>query len=280
MITKAVIPAAGLGTGMLPITKEIPKEMLPIILRQKEGYIVKPILQVVFEKLYSVGFRNYCIIVGRGKRAIEDYFTPDIKFMEQIERLQNGLLIGEVKKFYEKIKNSMIIYINQPKPRGLGDAILRVRKFVKDEDFLVHAGDTFLYEGASHILNDVIDRFYSLGADVFLLATHAKPRRKYRYFIELERRNDINRVIKISEKAKRSNIVLIHIYLFSNKIFDILEGMKDKKIIKITDAINRFIQRNGKVYAYILDKEIIDINVPEIYLDVLKNMSILNDYMY
>ena len=77
MVSKAVIPAAGIGTGLLPITKEIPKEMLPVILKHKNSYIVKPILQIVFESLYNVGFRNYCIIVGRGKRAIEDYFTPD-----------------------------------------------------------------------------------------------------------------------------------------------------------------------------------------------------------
>ena len=71
MLKKAVIPAAGLGTRLLPITKELPKEMLPIVALMKNGQpCLKPMLQAIFEQLYDVGFREFAFIVGRGKRAI------------------------------------------------------------------------------------------------------------------------------------------------------------------------------------------------------------------
>ena len=77
MIKKAVIPAAGLGTRLLPITKELPKEMLPVFFRKNNKLCLRPMLQAVFEQIYDVGFREFGFIVGRGKRAIEDHFTFD-----------------------------------------------------------------------------------------------------------------------------------------------------------------------------------------------------------
>jgi len=85
MIKKVVIPAAGLGTRLLPVTKEKPKELLPIFVRTADGRLcLKPMLQVVFEQLYDTGFREYGFIVGRGKRAIEDHFSPDEGFIEYL----------------------------------------------------------------------------------------------------------------------------------------------------------------------------------------------------
>lgn len=78
VIQKVVIPAAGLGTRLFPTTKEQPKEMLPVFARLTNGSVgVKPLLQLIFEQLYDFGFREYCFIAGRGKRAIEGHFTPD-----------------------------------------------------------------------------------------------------------------------------------------------------------------------------------------------------------
>jgi len=86
MIKKAVIPAAGLGTRLLPVTKETPKEMLPIInVREDRSLCLKPMLHAVFEQLYDEGFREFAFIVGRGKRAIEDYFSPDYDFVQYLK---------------------------------------------------------------------------------------------------------------------------------------------------------------------------------------------------
>jgi len=86
MINKAVITAAGLGTRLLPISKELPKEMLAIYVKgQNGGILLKPLLQIIFEQLYNFGVREFCFIVGRGKRAIEDHFTPDWDFIKKLK---------------------------------------------------------------------------------------------------------------------------------------------------------------------------------------------------
>ena len=77
MINKAVITTAGLGTRLLPTTKELPKEMMPVFAKQGKGLVIKPLLQMIFEQLYDVGIREFYFVVGRGKRAIEDTLKPD-----------------------------------------------------------------------------------------------------------------------------------------------------------------------------------------------------------
>ena len=77
MIRKAVVAAAGKGTRLLSATKELPKEMLPIFSKNGDEISIKPILQIIFEQLDDLGVNEFCFIVGRGKRAIEDHFTPD-----------------------------------------------------------------------------------------------------------------------------------------------------------------------------------------------------------
>ncbi len=80
---KCVLTVAGLGTRLLPLTKVLPKEMLPIYSKTKNGdLILKPILQVIFESLYSYKIRDYCFVVGRTKRAVEEHFTPDLDIIE------------------------------------------------------------------------------------------------------------------------------------------------------------------------------------------------------
>ena len=80
MIRKVIIPAAGLGTRLFPATKEQPKEMLPIFATSSsKGIVVEPVVQLVFEQLHEAGLREFCFVVGRGKRGIEDHFTPDVK---------------------------------------------------------------------------------------------------------------------------------------------------------------------------------------------------------
>ena len=86
MIQKIVITAAGLGTRLLPITKEIPKEMMPVFLHGKNGeLVVKPLIQTIFEQFFHQGLREYCIIMGRQKRIIQDHFTIDEEFLKKFE---------------------------------------------------------------------------------------------------------------------------------------------------------------------------------------------------
>ncbi|MEE9196861.1 MAG: sugar phosphate nucleotidyltransferase, partial [bacterium] len=127
---KAVIPAAGLGTRFLPLTKEQPKEMLPVVDR--------PALHWVVEEAVQAGATDLLIITGREKRAIEDYFDSSYKFahLPKTDNLEGLRQLEEISQMAD------IHFIRQREPRGLGDAILRAEKHVGDEPFLVILGDT------------------------------------------------------------------------------------------------------------------------------------------
>lgn len=100
-VRKIVLPAAGFGTRLLPITKELPKEMLPIFTRTPSGRLCpKPVLQAVFEQLHAEGFRNFCFVVGREKRAIEDHFTPDPGYLRKLKSKDNKERLLDVAGFY------------------------------------------------------------------------------------------------------------------------------------------------------------------------------------
>ena len=117
MIRKIVIPAAGLGSRLLPITKEIPKEMLPIFLKSKSNeIIVKPLIQALVEKFFKLGIKEYGIIVGRQKRAIKDHFTLDQELLQSIK--SKNYLRKDLEQFYNILKKTKIFWINQQKQNG------------------------------------------------------------------------------------------------------------------------------------------------------------------
>ncbi|HDD64246.1 MAG TPA: hypothetical protein ENF53_03725 [Thermoprotei archaeon] len=84
-VNKAIITAAGLGTRLLPMTKEVPKEMLPLFSASNGSICLKPVIHMVFESLVNASISEFCFVVGRGKRVLEDYFTPDSSFVQLFE---------------------------------------------------------------------------------------------------------------------------------------------------------------------------------------------------
>ena len=104
MIDTVVIPAAGLGTRLFTITKESPKEMVPIFYKTKSGNIlVKPLLEIIFENLYDSGFRNFCIIVGRGKEQIENHLSSHYDFIDLLKKKGENDYAKILLKLYKKI---------------------------------------------------------------------------------------------------------------------------------------------------------------------------------
>ncbi|MEM2507237.1 MAG: hypothetical protein QXF61_09375, partial [Nitrososphaeria archaeon] len=118
----------------------MPKEMLPLFSSGRNGdLLLKPVLQFIFEQLYDLGFREFCFVVGRGKRSIEDHFTPDYNYMELLKGKNKVNLVKNLEEFYQKVEKSIIFWVNQPEPRGFGHAVLMAEPFIGQEPFLVHA---------------------------------------------------------------------------------------------------------------------------------------------
>ena len=279
-IAKAVITAAGLGTRLLPTTKELPKEMLPIFSRTKSGKIIlKPLLQLIFEQLYDLGIREFCFIVGRGKRAIEDHFTPDYDFLEYLKNKGKEEYYNELKDFYEKVENSYIFWINQPYPKGFGDAVFRAKGFVGDEPFILYAGDTYISN--NELVENLLKYYLKYTSDAFLLATYVENPRLYGVIEGYEVDKYVFKVSNIVEKPKepRSNMVSVGVYIFDNIIFKSLKNVKEDESgeIQLTDAIRKLIGWDLDVYAYVIDEKYrIDIGNVENYKNALDVSFSLN----
>jgi UTP--glucose-1-phosphate uridylyltransferase len=132
-VTKAVIPAAGLGTRFLPATKASPKEMLPLV--------DKPIIQYVVEEAVASGITEIIIVTGRGKRAIEDHFDAAVELEHTLKA--NGK-VKLLKGMQQLNRMANICYVRQPNPKGLGDAILCAEPFLSGEPFAVLLGDDII----------------------------------------------------------------------------------------------------------------------------------------
>jgi len=266
---KAVLPAAGLGTRLLPITKELPKEMLPIFVRSAdEGLCLKPMIQAVYEQLYDFGFREFVIVVGRGKRAIEDHFTPDRGFIDLLRMKNKHSLAAELESFYNKILTSNIVFVNQPEPRGFGDAVLAARPVI-DGPFLLHAGDTYIISKGDEHLKRLFDVHKRFNADATLLIQYVEDPRAYGVVEGDEVSEGVTLVRSLEEKPERpkTNLAIMPIYIFDSVIFKALEVTKPGKggEIQLTDAIQKLVDWGLKVYAVRLrpDEQRLDIGTPQ-----------------
>ncbi len=272
MITKAVIPAAGMGTRLLPATKEQPKEMLPVFSRGADGGLcVKPLLQLVFEQLFSVGIRDFCFIVGRGKRAIEDHFTPDISYVERLRGTGRKEKADELSSFYDMIEVSTLYWINQPKPRGFGDAVLKAESFAGDDDFLVLAGDTLIVSDENWHLRRCIQRKVKKGDDATLVVRKVEDPKRFGVIRSRKSGKNEYIVLEAIEKPKKfvSNLALMPVYSFDSSIFGALKkvkaGVGDE--IQLTDGIQNLVKSGKQVRAIELSKDAVwvDVGTPESY---------------
>ncbi|MCK4953072.1 NTP transferase domain-containing protein [Candidatus Bathyarchaeota archaeon] len=266
MIKKVVVPAAGLGTRLFPATKEQPKEMLPIFARLTNGDAgVTPLLQLVFEQLYEAGFREFCFVVGRGKRTIEDHFTPDLNCGVMLRDRGKSDQASDLENFYLKLKTSSVIWVNQPEPKGFGDAVLMAQPFVQNELCLVHAGDTYIISENVAYLKLLMDAYSRVNADAAFLVQEMKDPRQYGV-IEAEKiGKGVYKVLAAVEKPEKppTNLAIMPIYAFNPVIFQALEkttpGVGGE--IQLTDAIQRLVEWGSNVCA-------VQLNPSEVWLDI------------
>lgn len=276
MIRKVIIPAAGLGTRLFPATKEQPKEMLPIFSAMSNGdAAVKPVLQIVFEQLYDAGIREFCYVVGRGKRGIEDHFTPDFNCIKNLEGLGKDGQAAELVDFYEKLTTSTTMWINQPEPKGFGNAVLTARPSIQHENCLVHAGDSCIISKDMDYIKRLIDAFERLNADAAFIVLEIENPKQYGIVEGDEIEPGIIKVTSVVEKPEKpkTNWAIMAMYVFQPVIFKALETTNPGKNgeIQLTDAIQKLVDWGLKVYAVKLDKGYshLDIGSPERYWEAL-----------
>jgi len=275
-IAKAIIPAAGLGTRLLSATKEQPKEMLPLFASERGVLCLKPTIQQIFEQLFDYGLREFCFIVGKGKRVLEDHFTPDRDYVRELNTRGKDTQAAQLKRFYDRIGASTIFWINQPETLGFGHAVLQAEPFVRNETFLVHAGDTYITSRADSIHSRLFEAHFSNGADVTLTVQEVSDPRQYG--VAEVRRSDSEtfQVIGLEEKPTRpkSKFAIMPLYVFVGSIFESLKKTKADGMgeIQLTDAIQKLLESGRKVQAVNLRSSDIrlDIGTPETYWQALE----------
>jgi len=268
-VTKVVITAAGKGTRLLPFTKEMPKEMMPIfsnIFANKK--VVLPLLQYIYEQLYSMNFRDYCFVVGREKRSIEDHFTPHEAYLKEL----SGDYKKNMKKFYEKLEKSHMVWINQNRPLGFGDAVKRAERYVGEEDFIVHAGDVTILSNTKHpILRLIETSKKNPDVKAILLCKEIKDFQRYGVPTVSKISSNLFSVNEVVEKPQKpkSNLGILPLYYFKSDIFSSLKKIKPGKgkEFQLTDAIQNLIDEKEKVLAISLNKneEEVDVGTVESY---------------
>jgi UTP--glucose-1-phosphate uridylyltransferase len=268
-LTKAVIAAAGLGTRMLPATKELPKEMLPIFSKGSAGISLKPTLQLTFEQLYNNGLREFCFIVGRGKRSVEDHFTPDWRYVDDLKKKDKNEAANDLENFYEMIETSTLLWLNQPRPKGFGHAVLLSKPFIGDDNFLVAAGDTYIKSKDDNHIRSLINSIKLYSASLLLKKTE-DPRM---YGIAILEGSLVKKVVEKPSKWI-SDYAIMPFYTFKPTIFNALKNTPPGKAkeIQLTDAIQGLIDSGEKATAFLLDQNdvVFDVGTPHSYWEALK----------
>lgn len=243
---KAIIPAAGLGTRFLPVTKSQPKEMLPVV--------DKPVIQYVVEEAVSAGADEVLLITGRGKRAIEDHFDRSFELEEMLERSGNVQKLREIRKISELAE---VFYVRQKAPRGLGDAVLCGAPFIGNDPFFVMLGD-MLVPG-----NDCLPKIKEVhekygGSVLAVMPVEQQYVSRYGVISGREVEPGVWAVNDLVEKPPAneapSNMAIFGRYLLTPRIMEILPKVESGRggEVQLTDALKALL-RHEEIHAVTVD---------------------------
>lgn len=262
-VKKAIIPAAGYGTGFLPATKASSKELLPIV--------DKPIIQFIVEEAFASGIEEVLIITGKQKRAIEDHFDSNYELEANLlEKNKTDLL-----DIVQTTTKENLFFVRQSYPLGLGDAILHAKAFVGDEPFAVLLGDNITHSDIP-VTKQLID-FYDkhkvscvagiemehFQADKYGIIEKGKPS---------SAGNDIFHVKSFVEKPSNDiiekGLAIMGRYVLTPEIFPILENLETgvENEYQLTDAINE-LNQTQRVFVKAIDGEHFDVGNKLGYLE-------------
>lgn len=239
-IRKAVIPAAGLGTRVLPASKALPKEMLPIV--------DKPAIQYIVEEAVNAGITDILIITNRGKGVIEDHFDHSVELEAMLEKRGNTQMLEELRR---SASLANIYYIRQRVTRGLGDAVLRAREFVGDEPFAVLYGDDVII-GDTPAIGELCDAYEKYGKSV--VGIKEVPDELLVKYSSLEVKPVGDRLFEVSDMIEKpsldkklSNYSILGRCVLDSDIFDVLQRIPlgAGGELQLTDAMRELAVSRG-----------------------------------
>lgn len=254
-ITKAVIPAAGFGTRMLPAAKAVPKELLPILDR--------PTIQYVVEEAAAGGIDDVLLVTSRDKRAIEDHFDRNRELEDRLKAGGKESLLASLAKLVDVKVHS----VRQPDQRGLGDAVYQAKRHVGDSPFLCLLGDT-IFSGDLAPAKQLIDAYNELGTSV-IGVEEVPPEKVDRYGIVggTTVRPGVLKLDTLVEKPSKetapSRCAIAARYVLSPRIFRALENTAPGKggEIQLTDAL-KLLLKDEPIHAVVLKGKRHDIGNP------------------
>ncbi|MBQ7160895.1 MAG: UTP--glucose-1-phosphate uridylyltransferase [Clostridia bacterium] len=239
-ITKAVIPAAGLGTRMLPIARTVPKEVLPIVDRPVMDYLVR--------EAADSGITDILIITNRGKGAIEDYFDYSPEYEQKL--IEKGKT-KELEQLRELVQRVNVHFIRQKEPRGLGHAISCARAFTGDEAFCVLYGDDVVYSDVP-VCRQMMDAYEKYGLAVAAVQPVTDEQIVKYCSLDVEhiegREYHVKDMIeKPKPEEKFSNLSILGRVLLTADIYDILDNTAPGagNEIQLTDAMKELARTKG-----------------------------------
>ncbi len=246
-ITTAVFPVAGMGTRFLPVTKAGPKEMLAIV--------DKPLIQYVVEEALSAGITQLIFVTSSTKRSIEDYFDANFELEFHLQEKGKIAILNQLQNILPK--GVQCIYIRQPNPAGLGDAVWRAKAVVGNQPFAVLLADDIIDGGSRSCLQDMVEVFAETQSSV--IGVENIPRLdtdKYGIVsLAQEQVTDATKISAIVEKPAPekapSTLAVAGRYILTPKIFQMVEeiprGVGGE--IQLTDAISKLLEHES-IYAH------------------------------
>ena len=244
MIRRAIIPAAGLGTRVLPASKAVPKEMLPIV--------DKPAIQYIVEEAVAAGITDILIVTNRGKGVIEDHFDHSFE-LEHLLAQRGGKddVLYELKSV---ARMANIYFIRQKEAKGLGHAVLCAKSFVKDEPFAVLYGDDVIINDEKPVIGQVIDAFQKHGkCAVGIKEVTPELIVKYSSMKVKNIENNVYAIDDMIEKPSLDKIFSMYSILgrcvLTPDIFEVLETIPNGAggELQLTDAMAEIARRDGMV---------------------------------
>ena len=250
-VSKIVVPITGLGTRMLPATKAIPKEMLPIV--------NKPVIQIIVEEIVQAGFKEVIFITHSSKSAVENHFDESFELESALEKRVKRGLLKEIKSI-SNLKIS-IQSIRQGQAKGLGHAVLCSKKIIKDEPFGIVLPDMVLNKNTKdNNLAKLKHDFDRTGTSQILLGKVNKKEIS-NYGVAKIKKNNIEKIVeKPSSNKAPSNLFVVGRYIFKNNLFRYLSNLKPSKSgeLELTDAIQKYIEDGNSIFYSNLEGKFYD----------------------